>query len=137
VNTPCPDAYYDTVFLLEGAPSPLPEVFTIVTAWNPMDRACSAEQNQVSDTRLQQALQTIDSKTFRAIGCSPDFAHREPGWAIQCPFEQALELARRFDQRAFWWIENNRLNLVSCLDPEPEFVAAFSHRVVSHPNRHR
>jgi len=45
----------------------------------------------------------------RVTGASPDLAHQEPGWAIDCSIEQARFLSRLYRQRAFWWIDSGRL----------------------------
>ncbi|MFC7335617.1 DUF3293 domain-containing protein [Haloferula chungangensis] len=125
-----PAAYLDTVFILQDPPDPLPLAFAIVTAFNPMDEAQSPDENWAADLRLQGRLAAVGWERFRATGCSPDQSHTEPGWAIVCPLDAAVDLARHFNQRAIWWIEHDQLHLIGCENPNPQPVARFSDRVL-------
>ena len=125
-----PAAYYDTVFALQGQPDPLPPAFAIVTAFNPMDEVLPLEANTIADGQLKARLLTKGLSPFRAIGQSPDGSHSEPGWAFQASLESALEIARAFHQRAFWWIENDQLYLIGCENSDPIPVARFSDRLL-------
>lgn len=128
---PLPPEYYNTVFLLEGAPTPLPSSFAIITAWNPMDEIASLEENERRDEELRKLLELRQIPYFRATGCSPDLVHREPGWAITLPAEPALEIARTFRQRGLWRVEGDRLWLVDCADGSGEDIASFQERLRS------
>ena len=124
-----PEAYYSTVFLLEGQPLTLPPSFAIITAWNPMDRKLPDEQNALEDEALRRMLELQMIPYFRATGCSPDLSHREPGWAVTMPKNQAIELAKRYGQRGIWWIEGEDLILVSCVDGQEKRMDTFRLRL--------
>lgn len=128
---PLPKAYFQTVFVLEGAPSPFPPTFAIVTAFNPMDKVLPLEANTIADGQLKARLLVEGVSPFRALGQCPDGSHSEPGWAFASALESALDIARSFNQRALWWIENDHLHLVGCDNPEPIPVARFADRVLS------
>ncbi|MCW1911981.1 DUF3293 domain-containing protein [Luteolibacter sp. GHJ8] len=127
---PFPPEYSSTVFLLVDSPSPLPASFAIITAWNPMDRRTSAEENQAADEDLKSCLENSGVIHFRATGCSPDLVHREEGWAAAISKSDALDLGRQFDQRAIWWIEGDELHLIRCADGHSEMLGSFSSRLV-------
>ena len=127
---PLPAEYLSTVFLLEDAPSPLPTSFAIITAWNPMDEALPAAENEGRDEELESLLKLRQIQYFRATGCSPDLSHREPGWAILTGPEEALEIARQFRQRALWRIEGDQLLLIDCADAAVERLGSFRGRIV-------
>jgi len=124
-----PPAYRETVFVVEDPPSPLPAAFAIITAWNPMDRPTPLETNLAADETLRRLLRARRIPHFRVTGGSPDLHHREPGWACGMPRQDAIDLARRFDQRALWWIEDGTLVLVACIDGTAEAVGSFSNRI--------
>lgn len=126
---PLPPAYRGSVFLIEDPPAPPPAAFAIITAWNPMDRPTPLEANLAADEALRRLLRNRRIPHFRATGCSPDLSHREPGWACAMPRQDAIELARRFDQRALWWIEDDRLLLVDCADGAAEAIGSFGSRL--------
>lgn len=128
MNPEFPAAYYETRFQLESAPEPLPSSFAVITAWNPMDRRWSQNMNVAADHRLHRLLQRKLMKPFRATGQSPDGAHSEPGWAMECQLSQALAIGRRYRQRGIWWIEEDDLHLHSCFTPHSEIIAKFSQR---------
>ncbi|WP_367871613.1 DUF3293 domain-containing protein [Luteolibacter sp. Populi] len=126
---PLPPEYRSTVFLLEGAPAPLPSSFAIVTAWNPMDENTPAGENEEKNAELRRELELRHLPYFRATGCSPDLRHREPGWAVvACP-EDALALGKKFRQRAIWRIEQDNLIIVDCANGSMEAIASFSSRL--------
>lgn len=124
-----PESYLSTVFLLDSSrPFRLPASYAIITAWNPMDRDVSMEENQREDEALRQSLELQALPFFRVTGCSPDLSHREPGWAVEIPKSDAIVLGRRFGQRAIWWIEGDDLTLVSCIDGGEQEIGSFQVR---------
>jgi len=128
--TTMPEEYLTTVFLLGIRPVPLPKKFAIITGWNPMDRPTSGAENIREDEALRRTLELKARPYFRATGCSPDLSHREPGWGVEMPKEDAVTLGRRFGQRAIWWIENGNLTLIACEDGEEMPIGKFDLRVV-------
>jgi hypothetical protein len=127
--TTLPHEYLTTVFLLENHPPPFPRTFAIITAWNPMDRKLSDEENQREDEALRRDLRLRNLSYFRATGCSPDLSHREPGWAVEMPKADAIALGKRFGQRAIWWVAGDELLLVNCDTAEETDVGNFSLRI--------
>ncbi|MCW1886517.1 DUF3293 domain-containing protein [Luteolibacter flavescens] len=128
--TTLPQEYLTTVFQLGIRPMPLPERLAIITAWNPMDRLNTTNENLRVDEALRRTLELKARPYFRATGCSPDLAHREPGWGVEMPKADAIALGKRFSQRAIWWIENGELLLVDCSDGEETAVGDFQLRIV-------
>jgi len=125
-----PPEYFSTVFLLDGQPPALPDSFAIITAWNPMDRATSDAANHKEDEALRTILADLQTPHFRAAGCSPDLSHREPGWAVAIDKPAAIELGKRFQQRAIWWIEGDNLLLIPCDGATAEDLGSFAARLV-------
>lgn len=122
--------YADTVFLGEGD---LPRCFVIITAWNPLDRPWPLARNRAADRKLATALLRMGHRITRLDGCSPDLAHREPGWAVPLRPDHARRLARRFGQRAIWSVTDDRLTLVSCIAPLMLELGRFSSRIQAPP----
>jgi hypothetical protein len=125
-----PAGYYNCRFSAEPAPG---ESFAIVTAWNPMDRLWSGRMNRAADHRLRRLLGRKHLPHTRATSMAPDGTHTEPGWAVACDLPVALHIARRFRQRAIWWVENGTLHLVACDDAHTESLGPFSDRLADQP----
>ncbi len=124
-----PEEYLTTVFLLPGGLQRLPESFAMITAWNPMDHGKSREENQRADEALRRSLELRQLPYIRITGCSPDLSHREPGWGVPMGKEDALKLAKRFNQRAIWWVEGDDLSLVGCSGGGEMRVDSFRSRI--------
>ena len=124
-----PASYHDTRFTVTAAPDPLPGSFAIITAHNPMDRPWSSRMNSTADHRLRRLLERKLLPHFRAIGHAPDHSHAEAGWAIVTELGTALSIARRFRQRALWWIDGNELHLIASSGQPRERLGPFHERV--------
>lgn len=131
VNIPLPKAYYSTKFNLSVDETTLPSKFAIVTAYNPLDELVSKESNQKADERLRSEIIRLGLVPIRATGGSPDRSHCEPGWLFATDFDTANEVARSFNQRALWWIEEGQLFLVECTNPALIPIGRFRDRVMA------
>ena len=125
-----PAAYFQTVFDIEASALLQSRPFSIVTSYNPMDEPHSESANKAADTHLKAILHERQFAPFRAIGCSPDGSHSEPGWAFVSSLEDAVNIARSFNQRALWRIEMGKLYLVDCRNPTLVFVDHFANRLL-------
>lgn len=115
--------YRTTVFVVDNeARGPVDQsghrlaTFAVITAWNPEGKIQSKETNDMLDQQLTKRLESFACPKVRAYGCSPDFRHRELGWAAGIPREQAVELGCEFGQVAIFWVENDTLFLLPCMD---------------------
>ena len=106
-------AGYDECRFSAGTEIPAGD-FGIVTAWNPMDRRWSPRMNRAADHRLRRWLERHQLPRLRITSMAGDGSHAEAGWMIPAPAGVCLALARRFRQRALWWIAGDRLFLVHC-----------------------
>lgn len=104
-------------------------IFWIVTAHNPGGRICSAAANVSADLRMQAELAQLERLPVE--GCSPDLAHREAGWAVRFPSRAAaLDLARRFGQRALYEVRDDGIRLIDLEGKWPEqFLGKFRERL--------
>lgn len=91
----------------------VPSEFRIITAWNPDGETVSAEENQEADEHLRSEIARLGYEAFPVIGGNPDFSHAEPGYGIVCNRAEAVLLARRFRQLAFFEVLGGRVYLVS------------------------
>ena len=117
--------YSETVFKLIK-PFQLPQSFAIITAHNPEGAICNININNFHDADFRKFLSTkrqctIGSKptenefiknTYPIIGCSPDMTHQEESYAIEAPKNRAYEIAERFKQNAFFWVDKGQLSIV-------------------------
>lgn len=106
----------------------IPAEFFVITAHNPDGQTVDEQTNSEANRKLSRAISDLGFPLVPVTGGSPDFSHVEPGFAVSCSREQALELARRFRQDAVFEIMNGRVHLVSALpNPGPdEDIGAWS-----------
>jgi len=90
----------------------LGEPFAVITACNPAGKLLDAEENARQTARFEALLRRIGIAFTRVDGCSPDRTHREPGFAVRLPLEDASALARRFGQDALFWFDGEGFWLV-------------------------
>ena len=90
-----------------------PETFAVVTAHNPEGVVDDPSANETADLSLRQEIERAGLIHFRVTGGSLDGRHQEPGWGIVLATpELARDLSERFEQLAYFWVENSRLFLV-------------------------
>lgn len=104
-----------TVFISSEPAECFPEVFAVVTAYNPVGAVVPKEENQTAAMRLKQRLANDGHPTFEVTGASPDLAHQEPGegFATQ-DIGYVAQLAREFGQWGFFWVEQGKVYI--CTD---------------------
>jgi hypothetical protein len=74
----------------------------------------------------------------RVDGASPDWKHREKGFAVSgLSLEKVMELGRQFEQNAIFEIENDMVWVVDCLGGSRREVGQFSKRIYDPANEPR
>ena len=123
--------YLKTVFIAkQPAPDRWPEAFAVITACNPLGRIIDDGANQSANMRLRKTLSRLGVKRHRVTGMSPDMIHREPSFAVWgCDLGVALDLGKQFSQHAIFWVENGKLDVVSCITGEREHEGLWSERL--------
>lgn len=124
-------AYRNTVFCV-SARLDLKRDFAIVTADNPGGVLRATSANRAAEAALRAELTARTSEAPRVVGCAPDFSFCENGFAAFLARDEALALAKRFDQRAIYLVANGDLHLLPCnpADPPAERLGLFAARVV-------
>jgi hypothetical protein len=120
-------AYKTAVFEIEDN---LPEQFVIITAYNPRGLSAPMSRNLHQDATLQSVLLHQGVRPIRVIGRNLENTHREPGWGVELPLDQALEIAKIFKQDAIFEVISNQLILHSCEDSEPIELGKWDTRIV-------
>jgi hypothetical protein len=121
--------YLATYFIAELPPEGLPARFGVITSYNPNGRLVSDAVNLEADSKLKECLKSAKVRHFRVTGGSQDGSHQEPGFGIVIddPNEAAM-LARRFQQEAFFWIEDGEVYCVKVGEPTMHQVGSWSKR---------
>lgn len=102
----------DTKFLLTDHPGELPKKFGIITAFTDKPSKKAALSNWQADRSLFCALKDAKYAPFRVVLISKDGSVSEPGYAFEATESRHVaEIARRFAQRSFFWIVNDRLQI--------------------------
>lgn len=129
--------YRNVRFLAVKPPDGWPERFGIVTAWNPMDRSSTADENAAAHGRLVAKVKKERLVSFSVTGGSTDMKHREPGLGIVFAREEdAVMWGQEFDQRAVFWIENGMLWLVPCGKGAKECLGGWESRIIPEQKTH-
>ncbi|MCL1057528.1 DUF3293 domain-containing protein [Shewanella gelidimarina] len=121
--------YQETQFLItQGLSSKIS--FAIITAHNPRGKALTPCQNRLLDRKLQQDILMLRQPYRAIVGASQDRKHMEKSWAVSTDKASAIELGRKFNQNAIYYVEDDKLQLVPCLLSAQETpLGAFSPRV--------
>lgn len=91
----------------------LPDEGIVITAYNPHDDLLPAEENQRRDQALHAILTLRGLSPIRTLASDGRGGFEEPGYAVSgLALDQALQLARRFDQRAIYRITADGIQVV-------------------------
>lgn len=105
--------------------------FAIISAQNPLGTLCLQPQNLRLDCEFENELHQHGWPYRRVIGASPDLSFKESSWAVLCDKRRALELAKRYQQNAIYWVEQGELYLVPALFGNcEEHLGAFRPRQI-------
>ena len=124
---------YKNVVFKFGQPLGANLDFAIVTAHNPRGNICSAGHNAMLDRLLQHDIAEL-GVLYRCLeGCDVNQSHSEKSWAIATDKFVAVDLAKRHQQNALYWVANNELYLVPALlqGVDEEYIGRFSDKVLS------
>ncbi|ERB65416.1 DUF3293 domain-containing protein [Vibrio coralliilyticus] len=93
--------------------SPSSHQFAIITAWNPASQWQSKQQNERNNRYLVQEF----SHTYfvEVLVGDESFGWAEESFAVDIDELQALELGRKYQQNAIYYVDGNELFLLSCL----------------------
>lgn len=87
--------------------------FSIITAWNPMNRPRSESENDKRNQALEAYLKTRSWKYYPTAGATED--HCEEGFTIEGIGEQeALEIGRMFHQHAIVYSRAGDPKILKC-----------------------
>jgi Protein of unknown function (DUF3293) len=91
-----------------------PRSFGVVTAWNPNGKIISNEENAERTEALRKDLDGQELRYFPVTGYALDSDHYEDGFGIECGREATIELGKKWDQLAVFWMENGWVWLIFC-----------------------
>jgi hypothetical protein len=123
------EEYFDTVFLFSGIIEKAPHSFAILTACNPMDHLLSLDENKMRNLRLFRTLCNLGKSITPIIGSSPDHSHQEPSFVVYCSQGEAKKIGKEFQQKAFFWVCNDQLNIIDCTTGMIYPAGLFSERI--------
>lgn len=89
------------------------DTFAIVTGWNPASRWLSKDENRRNNQQLRQEID--HTYHVEVLVGNRDFSWVEESFAIEMDRENAIELGKRFNQNAIYFVEKEQLYLLSCL----------------------
>ena len=121
--------YLQAIFIAKDLPvGGWPEKFAVVTACNPMSSG-DREDDSAATIRLRKLISRSGHKRYRVTGASPDWSHQEAGFAVwNLTLDEAVAMGREFNQRAVFWVEGGRIEVVSCETGERKFVGLWEER---------
>ena len=89
--------------------------FAVMTAFDPRGENLSKADNEKRKQNLESRLRSSGYKFAEVDACSPDRSHCECSVAVVMPQEKALDLAREFEQVAFFWFDGRRFWILGAL----------------------
>ena len=113
--------YLETRFKLDLENDPkldkfevFPDQFVIITAYATTGEEWSGVKNSQEDERLKAYLQSRFSCVKRITGYSPTTGHSEPGWLVNCSYDEGCDIGLLFKQDAIYWGEGGNLFVSYC-----------------------
>ncbi len=103
--------------------------FAIVTAHNPMDMCLDELENNERNEKLRKDLFLSDFIHREIIGSSEDHSHQELSFVVKCNLKQAIQMGNKFEQRAIFWVEDNKLEIVDCKTLKRYDLGSFKKRL--------
>lgn len=114
----------------------LPEPWAILSARNPMSRRLDEAANLRRDRELASILHRESIRHSPAEGRSPDGVWQEPSRLVPgLTRDEALALARRFEQHALVWGERGKVGLLDCPTERWTVRPIFGHVAPQSPRR--
>ena len=92
----------------------LPDEFAIITAYATTGEEWEDVENNEADEQLKAYLQARFSCVKRITGYSPATGHSEPGWLVNCSFDEGCDIGLLFKQDAIYWGEDGNLFVSYC-----------------------
>ena len=121
--------YLNTIFVAKTPEAGWPEQFFIITACNPRSSG-DRSSDEEAHANLRTTLSRLGCWKCRVDGVSPDWTHREKGFAVAgLDLESARELGRKFDQNAVFAIENGVVWVVSCFNSSRDEMGRWSKKL--------
>jgi hypothetical protein len=121
--------YLSTIFIAEPLESKWPDRFFIITACNPRSSGVRSVDDK-AHVRLRKTLSRAGCWKHRVDGASPDWKHREKGYAVSgLDVTNAIELGKEFDQNAIFEVVNGTIWVVACSNAERAKVARWDKRL--------
>jgi hypothetical protein len=121
--------YLQTIFIAKEPPEEgWPLQFAALTACNPLSSG-EREDDAAATIRLRKRLSKSGHKRYRITVSSTDWNHQEASFAAwNLSLEEAMEIGREFQQNAVFWIDDGRIEVVSCENGERKFVGNWEER---------
>lgn len=107
-------ACFSAVLDLESPASGLPASWAVLTAFARTGTVRHFADDLRADAALAVELDGAGVRRWRVTGRSVSGDHAEPGWGCDLPLASALELGRRFDQVAIFWVDSGDLWVGDC-----------------------
>ena len=120
--------YFGVVFQAVESISNVIMPFAIVTAHNPMDMRLDEFKNNERNEILRKDLLQSNLIHREIIGCSEDHTHQELSFVVKCKLKQAIQMGNKFEQRAIFWVEENKLQIVDCKTLKSYDLGSFKKR---------
>ena len=119
-------AYCDPYFKFENT-IPIDD-FVIITASNPASQRLTKQENCIRNRCLQCDLSQF--KTHGVLVGNSDFSWSESSFASKISLPLAIELARKYQQNAIYFVQDTQLNLLSCLPDRTKInLGEWLHRI--------
>ncbi|MDG3088998.1 DUF3293 domain-containing protein [Vibrio hannami] len=127
INTPLLDAYRNSYFFINKEIGLID--FAVITAWNPFGKLMSNSVNQRANYDLECDILKQNYEKLLVGDINREWT--EESFAVEMPLVEAVELGKKYNQNAIYYVRNDRLFLVSCVDnnADESEIAQFSQRV--------
>ncbi|WED22336.1 DUF3293 domain-containing protein [Vibrio sp. JC009] len=122
------EAYKDVYFFINKRISY--KNFAVITAWNPFSQPVSNKDNRDANRRLEHEFLKQNYAKLEVGDIKREWI--EESFAVETDLERSVELGRKYNQNAIYFIENDEIYLISCVkgdEQASEKIGCFSSRL--------
>ena len=91
--------------------------FGVLTAFNPRGVTLDADENDRRMSELEAQLKSRDISFVRLDACSPDKSHCECSVALSLEHEEAIRIAKQWEQIAIFWFDGASFWIYGAIEP--------------------
>ena len=126
------NAFSDIHFHIDLPEVDLPKSFSILTAYNPLQKQLSEDENRAVNQALFEELFNLPQIFKVVLGDGASMRNSVPGFGCGARLHTMCNLAERWDQFGLYLVDGDKLSIVPCNTDSEEVIIpdGFRKRII-------